>query len=150
MSDTSPTSITALRVVLATTSAFIVFTGVNIAFGGMLTLGLQGQTDFLTVTSEYGYLAQDSHVRFLGGAWMGIGILFLAATANVQRFLPMLNLACGLIFLGGLTRFSMLRPDIIFGPDVVGSLIAELVLVPILFVWLSRVAKLTAVRHASV
>ena len=129
----------ALRVVLVLAGAFIVFTGVNVGFGGMLTLGLQGANDFFQVTSEPAYLTQDSHVRFLGGLWLGVGLLFLVSVFDLPRFRPLLNLAFALIFIGGLTRFSMMRPDVLFGPDIAGSLTAELIGMPVLYLWLTRV-----------
>ena len=136
MSSISPI---ALRVVLVLGGLFIVFTGINVGFGGMATLGLQGASDFFQVTSEPAYLAQDSHVRFLGGLWLGVGLLFLVSVFDLPRFRPLLNLAFALIFIGGLMRFTMMRPDILFGPDIAGSLAAELVGMPLLYLWLSRV-----------
>lgn len=130
-----------LRGALALAGAFIVYTGVNTAFGGMQTLGLQGQKKFMEVTSQHDFLIQDNHIRFLGGIWLGIGLLFLVSTLNLKRFQPMLNVALGLIVLGGLARFTMMRADVVFDPAIVGSLVAELVLAPLLFVWLSRAVK---------
>ena len=141
MSAMSKISSTALRIVLALGGAFIVFTGVNVGFGGMATLGLQGPADFFQVTSQPAYLVQDSHTRFLGGVWLGIGALFLVSVYDLARFRPLLNLAFALIFIGGLMRFTMPRPDILFGPDIVGSLAAELIGMPLLYVWLARVVK---------
>lgn len=135
----SSISTIALKVVLVLAGAFIVFTGVNVGFGGMLTLGLQGANDFFEVTSEPAYLAQDSHIRFLGGLWLGIGLLFAVSVIDLARFRPLLNFAFALIFVGGLTRFTMMRPDVLFGPDIAGSLAAELVGMPLLYLWLSRV-----------
>jgi len=134
-------STTLLRVVLAAAGAFTIFTGLNRALGGMRTLGGQGSTDFLQVLSEHAYLVQDSHTRFLGGVWAGVGLLLLLAPLNLKAFQPILNFVFAIIFLGGLARFSMMRPDIVFGADIIGSLIAELLLMPLLFVWLSRAMK---------
>ena len=141
MSAMSRTSSIALRTVLALGGAFIVFTGINVGFGGMATLGLQGPADFFQVTSQPAYLVQDSHTRFLGGVWLGVGALFLVSVFDLVRFRPLLNLAFALIFIGGLMRFTMPRPDILFGPDIAGSLAAELIGMPLLYVWLARVAR---------
>jgi len=72
-----------LRVVLILAGIVIIFTGVNTAFGGMLTLGWQGQTKFFEITDKHSYLVQDSHIRFLGGLWTGIGLFFIVASSNV-------------------------------------------------------------------
>ena len=130
-----------LRVVLVVAGAFTLFTGLNRALGGMRTLGWQGATDFLQVVSEHEYLVQDNHTRFLGGVWAGVGLLLLISPLNLKAFQPVLNFVFAIIFVGGLARFSMMRPDIIFGADIVGSLVAELLLMPVLFVWLSRAVK---------
>jgi hypothetical protein len=66
-------TVTGLRIVLILAGLVIIFTGVNTAFGGMLTLGWQGQTTF--------------------------------------------------------------------GKDIVGSLVAELVGMPLLYFWLSRTVE---------
>ncbi len=130
-----------LRIVLVLAGIFIAFTGVNLAFGGMLTLGWQGQTAFFEITNQQAYLVQDSHIRFLGGLWTGIGLLFIVAATNLQKYESALKVAFVLIFLGGLARFSQMQMDITFGKDIVGSLVAELVGMPLLYFWLSRTAK---------
>ena len=135
------TNAIALRVVLILAGLIIIFTGVNTAFGGMLTLGWQGQTTFFEVTDQHSYLVQDSHIRFLGGLWMGIGLLFIFAARNVERQQNVLKFALVLIFLGGLARFSQMQLDITFGKEIVGSLVAELVGMPLLYFWLSRTLK---------
>jgi hypothetical protein len=59
----------------------------------------------------------------------------------LRRFRPILNLIFALIFVGGLARFTTLRWDVVFGPDIVVSLIAELAGMPLLYFWLSRTLK---------
>ena len=135
------TNAIALRVVLILAGLVIIFTGVNTAFGGMLTLGWQGQTTFFEVTDQHSYLVQDSHIRFLGGLWMGMGLLFIFAARNLERHQNVLKFALVLIFLGGLARFSQMQLDITFGKEIVGSLVAELVGMPLLYFWLSRTLK---------
>lgn len=135
------TNAIALRVVLILAGLIIIFTGVNTAFGGMLTLGWQGQTTFFEVTDQHSYLVQDSHIRFLGGLWMGMGLLFIFAARNLERHQNVVKFALALIFLGGLARFSQMQLDITFGKEIVGSLVAELVGMPLLYFWLSRTLK---------
>ena len=134
-------SLTALRIVLVLAGAFTLFTGINLAFGGMLTLGWQGANAFLAVTDEHAFLVQDSHIRFFGGLWMGVGTLLMAATANLPKYRGPLNLAFALIFLGGLARMSQMHLEVTFGPDILGSLLAELAGMPLLYLWLSRAVR---------
>lgn len=129
------------RALLVVLGALNIFIGANIGFGGILTLGWQGQIKFFEVTNEYAYLVQDSHIRYFGGLYIGVGLFLLLAATDLRKYQPALNLVFALIFMGGLARFSMLRPDIIFGGDIVGSLLAELVLMPVLYVWLSKLVK---------
>jgi hypothetical protein len=137
---------TALSAVLAIAGVFTSFTGLNRALGGMQTMGWQGSTEFLRVVAEHEFLIQDNHTRFLGGVWTGVGLLLLISAFNPKRFQPSLNFIFAIIFLGGLTRFTAMRPEIVFGPDIVGSLIAELILMPLLFVWVRQAASELNVR----
>lgn len=132
------TSLTALRIVLVLAGAIIIFTGINVAFGGMRTLGWQGESSFFEVTNEHAFLVHDSHIRFLGGLWIGIGLLFVLAQSNLPKHRSALNFAFALVFLGGLTRFSQMHFEITFGPEILGSLLAELVGMPLLYFWLSK------------
>lgn len=34
-----------------------------------------------------------------------------------------------------------MRPEIVFGPDIAGSLVAELILMPVLLVWVRQAVK---------
>jgi hypothetical protein len=102
------------RTLLILLGALNIFIGINIGFGGILTLGWQGQTKVLDVTNEYGYLMQDSHIRYFGGLYIGVGLFLLLAATDLRKYQPALNLVFFLIFMGGLARFTMLRPDIIF------------------------------------
>lgn len=136
----SKRSLSGLRVVLVLAGAFIVFTGLNVALGGIPTLGWQGQSSFLQVTDSTAFAVQDSHVRFLGGLWTAMGLMFIAAARSPSSFRPALYFAYAAIFLGGLARLSQMDFDTLFGPDIVGSLAAELIGMPLLFLWTRRSA----------
>ncbi|OGB26701.1 MAG: hypothetical protein A3I66_03785 [Burkholderiales bacterium RIFCSPLOWO2_02_FULL_57_36] len=117
------------------------FTGINIGFGGIATLGWQGQSSFLQVTNEQAFLVQDSHVRFLGGMWLGVGALFFLAATDPAKYRNVLGAALTLIFLGGLARFTQMEFQILFGPDLASSLLAELVGIPLLYFWLLKTTR---------
>jgi hypothetical protein len=131
-------SLTGLRIVLVLAGAIIIFTGINVAFGGMRTLGWQGDISFFEVTNEHAFLVHDSHIRFLGGLWLGVGTLFIIASTNLRKYRSALIFAFALIFLGGIARFSQMHFEITFGPEILGSLLAELVGMPLLYLWLSK------------
>lgn len=75
-----------LRVVLVLAGTSILLTCINVAFGGIRTLGWQGERMFFDVTNQSAFLAQDSHVRFLGGLWLGVGLFFIVASTDVAKY----------------------------------------------------------------
>ena len=130
-------------IILIVLGALNIFVGINVGFGGIATLGLQGQTEFFEVTDETVFLIRDSHIRYFGGLYFGIGLFLILASTNLRKYHKALNLVFALIFIGGLARFTMMRFDIIFGPDIIGSLLVELVLMPVLYFWLLKILKST-------
>ncbi|MCW3091643.1 MAG: hypothetical protein JWP81_2712 [Ferruginibacter sp.] len=130
-----------LRIVLILMGLFIISSGLNIGLGGMLTLGWGGPNNFFEVTNMRPYLVQDSHVRFVGGIWLGIGLFFLIAATDLKKYKLNLCFSFALIFLGGLLRLAQMHFEITFGLPVVGSLIAELVGMPLLYLWLTKVLQ---------
>jgi uncharacterized protein DUF4345 len=130
----------AIRVVLVLAGASILITGINVAFGGIRTLGWQGERMFFEVTNQTAFLAQDSHVRFLGGLWLGVGLFFILASTNLAKYRDALSIVLALIFLGGLARLTQMHLETTLGPSILGSFIAELVGMPVLYFWLSKAA----------
>lgn len=135
---------TAFRAVLFAVGLVIVWTGINVGLGGIATLGLQGPADFLAITDPQAFAAQDSHVRFLGGLWLGVGLLLAVAAWRLRALKPAVQVVLALIVVGGLARFSALRPDVLFGPQIVGSFLAEVALMPLLLLWSTKVARRVA------
>jgi len=129
-----------LRVVLVLAGASILLTGINVAFGGIRTLGWQGERMFFDVTNQTAFLAQDSHVRFLGGLWLGVGLFFILASTDLAKHRAALSIVLALVFLGGLARLTQVNLETTLGPNIVGSFIAELVGMPILYFWLAKAA----------
>jgi Domain of unknown function (DUF4345) len=130
-----------LRVILVLVGALIVFVGINTGFGGIQTLGWQVSPGFVSVANEAVYLVQDNHARFLGGLFGAVGLFMLLGATNLRRYQAELRLAFVLIFLGGLARFTSMQPNVLFGANVVTSLVVEVILMPILFFWIPRVLK---------
>jgi Domain of unknown function (DUF4345) len=124
-----------LRIVLVLGGGFILLTGVDVGLGGITTLGLMGTNDFIAVTDPHAFSVHDSHVRFLGGLWIGIGFAFLGGAIWLQGLRPALYLAYAAIFIGGVARLSSQPQDVLFTSEVAGSLAAELIGMPLLFAW---------------
>ncbi len=127
-----------LRAVLALIGAFITIFGLNMALGGIETLGWEGRSDFVDVTDREQFDVQDNHVRFVSGVWTAIGLVFLAATRWLHQLRLVLVTLLAMIFLGGLARFSSGSVSLITGADLIGSITAELVLTPLLAWWVLR------------
>ena len=68
-------------------------------------------------------------------------MLFAAAAWRLRALKPAVQAALVLIVIGGLARFSALRPDVLFGPQIVGSFLAEVALMPLLLLWSTRVLR---------
>jgi len=129
------------KAVLSLAGAFIVLLGLDIGLGGITTRGWLGSNDFVAITDAHAFAVQDNHVKFLGGVWLGVGITLWAGAWNPTRFAQVLRLAFALIFFGGVMRLLSDNPEIAFGPDIIGSFAAELVGMPILYLWHRRLLR---------
>ena len=125
-------SLVLLRIVLFLGGVFVVFSGLKTVLGSIAPF----VPDAAGLSREL--LVHENHLRFLGGVWIGLGILLLVAPLRPRALQPMLYLAFALIFAGGIARLTILRTDVLLDPVVLGSLAAELVLMPVLFYWLAR------------
>jgi len=131
----------ALRAVLVVAGLAIVFLGLNVALGGILTMGWQGgSTPFLTVTDPALFAVRDNHIRFIGGVWLGVGVIFLVAAFLFSQLRITLLVLIGMIFLGGLARFSVGDPAVFLDPAISPSLLLELIGFPLLGWWIARAA----------
>jgi hypothetical protein len=123
-----------LRAVLALIGAVVVVLGLNVGLGGIRTLGWQGgAVEFLTVTDPGLFAIRDSHIRFIGGIWLAIGLTLAAGAIWLERLRPVLVVIAALVFVGGLTRLSGALPS-----DVLPSLALELLGFPLLGWWVWR------------
>lgn len=125
-----------LNAVVEIIGAAIIFLGLNIGLGGIKTLGWQSSRDFVAVTDAAVFDAQDSHIRFLGGVWFGVGATFLIGGFALRAFRqPLIILSC-MIALAGLFRFSGMDMGVIFSTAFAPSLALELIGFPLLAWWL--------------
>lgn len=118
MNNASGTSVFSRRSFLAVIcllGAVNIFLGLNVAFGGIQTMGWTGLANFLQISNEAVYLVQDSHVRFFGGLYAGLGLFLIIASRDVRKYQSALSLIFFIIFAGGLGRLAMMRFDVLFG-----------------------------------
>jgi hypothetical protein len=133
----STTSAKLLRVALTGLGAISAFVAINVAFGGLETLGWQGPTDYVQVTDHDAYLLRDSHAHFYGGVYLGIAIFLIVASTNLRKYRTALNVAFAVIWLGGVARLTQLEPGVTFGNDLAISSLIELVGMPAMALWLA-------------
>lgn len=121
-----------LRSILALIGVAIMALGLNIGLGGIATLGWQSEGQFFSVQNPDVFRVQDSHIRFVGGIWFGVGGVFACGAAWLRGARTTLIVMCVMIAVAGLFRLS---------GSVQGvwpSLLFELVGFPLLGFWLAR------------
>lgn len=123
----------ALRAVLLLVGVVVVVLGLNVGLGGIRTLGWQGGGEFLTVSDPALFAVRDSHIRFIGGIWLGIGLVLAAGAVWFERLRVVLVAITALVFVGGLVRLGGPLPV-----DVLPSLVLELIGFPLLGWWMAR------------
>jgi hypothetical protein len=116
-------------------SAGFIYTGIDNAFGGVVTLGWQGLNDFVQITDPVQFAIRDSHLRFLGGVYTLMGGAVALSAIQLHRFRMALRLALIAAFVGGLARFTQLDLSVTFGPGVLFPVTIELVGMPLLYLW---------------
>ena len=115
--------------------------GLNIGLGGIPTLGWQMSEPFITVTNEAVYHVQDSHFRFIGGVWFGLGAIFFLGAFVQATLRPTLIIICAVIACAGLFRLSGLGGGVVFSAAILSSMAAEIFAFPLLAWWLVRSGK---------
>jgi len=116
--------------------AFIIFLGLNVGLGGIKTLGWQSTRDFVSITDATIFQAQDSHIRFIGGVWFGVGAAFLIGGFAMSAFRPTLIILSAMIAIAGLFRLSDMDSGVIFSAAIAPSIAFELIGFPLLAWWL--------------
>lgn len=130
-----------LNSVVVIIGAFIVVLGLNVGLGGIKTLGWQSTRDFVSITDAATFHTQDSHIRFIGGVWFGVGATFMIGGFAMRRFRSTLIILSALIAIAGLFRLSGMDTEVLFSAAIAPSLTIELVGFPLLAWWLMASGK---------
>ncbi|MBX3501788.1 MAG: DUF4345 domain-containing protein [Alphaproteobacteria bacterium] len=99
---------------------------------------LQGQA---MVDGLAGLPSQDSHMRYLSGLLLAIGVAWWSAIAAIERCGARVRLLAALVACGGLARLLSL---VVAGPpswSMLGALVLELIVAPAIALWQVRVAR---------
>jgi len=125
-----------LNLVAVIVGAAIIFLGLNVGLGGIKTLGWQTTRDFVAITDAAIFHAQDSHIRFIGGIWFGVGAVFVIGGFAMRTFRPTLIILSAMIAIAGLFRISAIDSGGIFSAAIAPSISPELFGFPLLAWWL--------------
>lgn len=85
-------------------------------------------------------ISADSHMRYLSGLLLGIGLAFWAAVPTIERQTARARLLTAIVFIGGLARLIGLRNGFPEG-SMIFALAMELIVTPALCLWQTRVAR---------
>jgi hypothetical protein len=83
----------------------------------------------------------DSHFRYLSGLLLAIGLAFATCIPAIERKTGRFRLLAFLVVIGGLGRLCSLIANGIPGEGHVFGLVMELIAVPLLVLWQTRVAS---------
>lgn len=85
-------------------------------------------------------LTLDSHIHYLSGLLLGIGLLFWSCVPRIEERRTEFRLLTIIVFIGGLARLWAMAHDGIPSPGMICGLGMELVVTPLLCVWQHRVS----------
>lgn len=122
---------------------------IAVLVGGLVPVGAGAAgvafgVDFVGGLAGPDVVSLDSHVRYLSGLLLGIGIAFWAAAPQPEAHTARFRLLTAIVFLGGLARLQGL---FLMGAPSAGmrfGLIMELVVTPALCLWQARIARIQA------
>lgn len=121
-----------LKSILVLLGIVIMVLGLNVGLGGMRTLGWQVSQDFISVVDADVFAVQDNHIRFIGGVWFGVGLVFVLGAFALAKLRITLVTLCLMIAGAGLFRFSAMDLGVVFSGAIGPSLALELVGFPVL------------------
>ena len=106
--------------------------------------GLYGVLFGQALTGDAVSISAESHFRFMSGLLLGIGICFWSTLPAIEAKTNRFRLLTLLIVIGGLGRLVGLGLTGLPSLFMIGGLIMELIVTPVLCLWQTRVAN----RHA--
>jgi len=82
-----------------------------------------------------------NHGRYLSGLLLAIGLAFWAAIPDIERRTTWIRVLTAVVFIGGACRLLGVLLGDPLSPSVVGALVMELGVTPLLCFWQSRLAS---------
>ena len=106
-----------------------------------LSGGLLGLVHGTGMMDSVGDVTLNSHVRYLSGLLLGVGLGFLSSIPNIEKHRDRVALLTAIVVTGGVGRLYGILSDGWPAPPMVFALGMELVVVPVLWCWQRRVAQ---------
>lgn len=106
--------------------------------------GLYGVLFGQALTGDAVSISAESHFRFMSGLLLGIGLCFWSTLPGIEEKTNRFRLLTLLVVIGGLSRLVGLVLTGLPSFFMVGGLIVELIVAPVLCLWQTRIAN----RHA--
>ena len=103
--------------------------------------GLYGVLFGQALTGDAVSISAESHFRFLSGLLLGIGLCFWSTLPAIEARTNRFRLLTLLIVIGGLARLVGLGLTGLPSLFMIGGLIMELIVTPVLCLWQTRVAN---------
>ncbi len=88
-------------------------------------------------------ISVDSHFRYLSGLLLGIGLVFWWMVPHIERHTALVRVLTVLVAMGGVGRLYGILTQGVPDAPMLGGLVMELVVTPLLCVWQSRVGRET-------
>lgn len=103
--------------------------------------GLYGVLFGQALTGDAVSISAESHFRYLSGLLLGIGLCFWSTLPSIELKTGRFRLLTLLVVIGGLGRLIGLALTGLPSLFMLGGLIVELVVAPVLCLWQTRVAN---------
>jgi Domain of unknown function (DUF4345) len=115
-------------------------TAVALAGLAAVVFGLAGVLFGTTIMEMSDDVVTDSHVRFLKGMTLAIGLVYWSAIPNIERHGERIALVTLILVGGALARLMAVVSHGVPTMGILFSLVAELIFVPLLWLWQRHVA----------
>ena len=109
--------------------------------------GLYGVLFGQALTGDAVSISAESHFRYLSGLLLAIGLCFWSTLPSIETKTDRIRLLTLLVVIGGLGRLIGLGLTGLPSFFMLGGLIVELVVAPVLCLWQTRVANRYAEEH---
>lgn len=119
------------------------FLQLAVALGGCVPVvaGAAGVLLGTGMTGDGGSAALDSHVRYLSGLLLGIGLVFWWLIPRIEKPTPLVPILTLIVVIGGLARLGGIVTHGTPPGAMLFGLAMELVITPLICLWQHRIAS---------